>query len=249
MCTVVFIPNKDSIYFASLRDEDPARKRATAPSLVYSNNGKYLAPIDPLGKGTWVGVNEYGNVIILLNGGFENHVKKVSYAKSRGIIVTELLEVVQPIFEWNFMVLNNIEPFTLVVYENKKLFQFVWDGRHKHQIQLSQTEAHIWSSATLYNNETKNKRAAFFKKWISGNPIITKLSVLDFFKSHAEPLNGFIMNRNEKVKTLSYTFIEIVKNNIAGLCYHDLSSSKTDTTAIALTTKDSMVYSAIANSD
>ena len=134
MCTVVFIPGKDNYFFASLRDENPARLRAIAPSFIAAPNGNYIAPTDPSGGGTWLGANEFGNVIILLNGGFKNHNRKTAYSKSRGIIVKELLADSMPVIEWNLMNLENVEPFTLIVWADDKLFQLVWDGEEKHRI-------------------------------------------------------------------------------------------------------------------
>ena len=129
MCTVTFIPANGRYYFASLRDENPERQRAIIPEQIYTaGKCSFIAPVDPLGGGTWAGVNELGNVIILLNGGFKNHTKKNDYVKSRGSIVTYLLKVEAPLNDWYLMELDNIEPFTLITWTGEKLFQLVWDG-------------------------------------------------------------------------------------------------------------------------
>ena len=91
MCTVLFIPNKISNYFVSLRDESPMRTKALLPLIVTKNKINFLSPIDPVAGGTWIGTNEFGNTIVLLNGGFKSHQKKNNYRKSRGLIVAELL--------------------------------------------------------------------------------------------------------------------------------------------------------------
>ena len=103
MCTVVFMPGSNKYYFASLRDEDPKRAKATTPILQADNNVMYLSPVDPVGGGTWIGVNEKGHVIILLNGGFEKHTDSGPYLKSRGIIVKELLTSAMPVVDWMLM--------------------------------------------------------------------------------------------------------------------------------------------------
>ena len=48
MCTVVYIPSKSASYFASLRDENPARATAIAPVLNSENSVKYISPVDSL---------------------------------------------------------------------------------------------------------------------------------------------------------------------------------------------------------
>jgi hypothetical protein len=56
------------------------------------------------------------------------------------------------------------------------------------------------------------------------NTPVSSLSVFNFFKSYAESENGFLMNRNEQTKTLSYTFIELQTDDSAEMQYHDFLS-------------------------
>lgn len=234
MCTVVFIPYNNKKYFASLRDESPKRPQALAPKVYKTNDTKYLMPKDALAGGTWLGINEYKNVIILLNGAFENHNKKEFYLKSRGIIVSELLLSAMPVVDWQLMDLNNIEPFTLVVWSDDHLFELVWDGNEKHRNRLDSSTSHIWSSSTLYDKPSKMNREELFQNWIAMNPPIAKLSMLTFFKSIDDKENGFIINRSEKMKTLSYSFIELSDSNIANLDYYDLKNFKHHSRSIDL---------------
>jgi Transport and Golgi organisation 2 len=233
MCTVVFIPDNKKIFFASVRDESPLRERAMPPDIFTTGNVSFLSPKDPLAGGTWIGGNDHGNVIILLNGGFENHQRKNYYRKSRGIIVSELLAIKSPAKEWGKMNMKDIEPFTLIAWNKKNLFRLTWDGTEKHMIKLDGTISHIWSSATLYNDEVRYQRAILFKKWIAATPLVSKKSVLDFFETFTDPTNGFIMNRNEKIKSLSYTTIEIT-DNTTEMNYHDLFSTTAYNRSITL---------------
>ena len=132
MCTVLFFPTKEGYYFASLRDESPKRAKAKIPAVVNNDELSYLAPIDPLGGGSWVGVNENGNVIILLNGGFQTHIREKSYRKSRGLIVTELLTKEMPVVEWSLMDMDGIEPYTLIIFDGGIYFN--WFGMEQRSI-------------------------------------------------------------------------------------------------------------------
>lgn len=225
MCTVVFIPAKNKYYFASLRDEDPHRERAVAPFLVYTDNGKYLAPADPKGGGTWAGVHEYGSVIILLNGGFINHTKKDNYLKSRGAIVQELLADDMPLIAWTMMDLNNIEPFTLIMLTGERLFQLVWDGEKKHRINLPKTQPHLFSSATLYSTGASDIRRDTFNNWLATKPLLNRKSLFNFFKTCTDTQNGFIIDRGQKIKTLSYTFMQVDTATVAKILYYDIASN------------------------
>jgi len=221
MCTVVYIPDNKKVLFASLRDESPVRARAIVPEIYTEGDIYFLSPKDPMAGGTWIGANNSGNTIILLNGGFENHARREMYRKSRGIIVSELLATKLPVEEWKHIDMEDIEPFTLIMCSNTVLFQLVWDGIKKHEIIQDKTIPHIWSSSTLYNAAIKKYREELFKQWIAEEPFVSKLSVLNFFKTFTNAQNGFIMNRDEKIKTLSYTSIEISDNNTT-MSYYDL---------------------------
>ncbi len=232
MCTVVFIPGDSRVSFASLRDESPLRDKAIEPRIDSSGTIQFLAPKDALAGGTWVGVNEFNNVIILLNGGFNNHVKQNNYRKSRGLIVQELLKTELPVIDWNLMDMTDIEPFTLVIWSDDNLFQLVWDGQLKHKHLLDASVPYIWSSSTLYSPTIKIQRKILFDKWIESNPTISSLGILNFFKSFVDKDNGFIMNRSELLSTLSYSFIEIQNSNKAIFNYLDIQNNQNTNTEI-----------------
>ncbi len=225
MCTVVFIPQKNKVIFASLRDESALRPTAISPVVYTSDHVTVLAPKDTLAGGTWLGINDQDNIIILLNGGFVKHKHTEPYRRSRGLIVNDLLQSVNPIAEWELVELENIEPFTLLIWNAGKLFQKVWDGSNKHTIELVVSKPLLLSSSTLYPETTKANRTLLFNNWMETEPQVSMDSLLDFFRSYSDSENGFIMNRNEKVKTLSYSYIELNINSGADLNYYDLQNN------------------------
>ena len=225
MCTVVFIPKGDKYFFASLRDESPLRPTAVVPDIYKEEGTDILSPIDAMAGGTWLGVTASGRVIILLNGGFEKHERKANYQKSRGLVVAELLASNFPVVNWNLMDMYGVEPYTLVVLNEGKLFQLVWDGEKKHGLMLKPNQPYIWSSATLYDDHARTYKSELFQQWIGMNSPVSSLSLFNFFKLFADSDNGFIINRNEQIKTLSYTFIELQMGDSAEMQYYDFSSN------------------------
>ncbi len=221
MCTVVFIPKGNKYFFASLRDENPSRPRAITPDFKLIGSTNVLSPTDALAGGTWLGITETGNIIILLNGAFEKHEQKINFTKSRGLIVSKLLAANSPIVAWDFFELEAIAPFTLVAWSKGDLFELVWDGEIKHITKLKPTVPYIWSSSTLYNEAAKIYRKKIFQVWIKTNIPVSAVSLFKFFKSYCDDENGFLMNRNEQIKTLSYSFIEMQLNQSANILYHD----------------------------
>jgi uncharacterized protein with NRDE domain len=230
MCTVVFIPKGGKYYFASLRDENPLRPNAMAPCIHKLGKAHIVSPVDSMAGGTWIGVTDRGSSIILLNGGYDKHERKLPYLKSRGLIVTELLVAGLPIEHWNMMDMQHVEPYTLVVFQEGNLFELVWDGEKKCQRKLNPDLPYIWSSATLYNQQAKQNRKALFQGWLRMNIPVSSASLFDFFKSYTDRENGFLINRNDQIRTLSYTFIEVIKGNSAKMDYHDLSENTIDNT-------------------
>ena len=147
MCTVTFVPLGDKNFvLTSNRDVSWKRAPASPPETHIEQGVKLLYPRDEEAGGTWIGSSYESRLICLLNGGFENHVRKLPYRKSRGLIVTELLAAkeLSPAFESIDLV--NIEPFTLVTVEWKDeltLGEFVWDGAQTASQTVSRSTANL----------------------------------------------------------------------------------------------------------
>jgi len=221
MCTVVFIPGNKGYNLASLRDENPERPVAFSPEIFNNNTTSFLFPKDALAGGTWIGTNSIGNSIVLLNGGFKSHQRATCHRKSRGLIVVDLLACEKPVAAWNILDLKDIDPFTLIVWSNKQLHHLIWDGIKKYSNNLNTSKHYIWSSSTLYNAIAKDKRQTLYEDWVKTIPTINEQTLLSFFNSFEDKVNGFIINRNEQLKTLSYTFLEVIHNKKITMSYND----------------------------
>lgn len=227
MCTVSFVPLKDSFVLTSNRDEKTAR--ATVSPKVYTEKGiKLLYPKDKKAGGTWIVAKNDGTCIVLLNGAFENHNKKSEYAKSRGVILMEMIENLNPMGYFSSLNLKGIEPFTLIVFQNNKLMEFKWDDKQKYAIPHSNSESHIWSSSTLYNQEQKDLRKQWFEDFKQNNNNLSSENILSFHKN-TQPENemfGLVINREEIIKTLSITQLSI-QNKLVEMTYVDMINNET----------------------
>lgn len=67
MCTATWWRGPGRIELFFNRDEQHTRMEAIAPAPHVHGHVRYLAPIDPEGKGTWILANLYGTVLALLN--------------------------------------------------------------------------------------------------------------------------------------------------------------------------------------
>lgn len=227
MCTVSFINNNGNIIITSNRDEKVIRPCAIAP-VNYQLNGKNLLyPKDLKAGGTWFAIDEKGTVLVLLNGGRTNHLSKIANGKSRGLIALDIISDKSPRNYWNHVHLEDIEPFTLVLYQNEELYELIWDGFIKFATRLNPINNHIWSSVTLYSEEIRKKRAGWFFDFLKNKKEISPLEILNFHRNteRGNSENGLIINRGNVLKTLSITQA-ILEDNRGILRYFDLSKTQ-----------------------
>ena len=129
MCTVSWLHESDGGYklFCN-RDEKRTRKAAVAPLLQTAGGTRFISPLDGGFGGTWIGVNEHGLSVCLLN----RYDRAPRGRVSRGLLVLDLLgsrsaaEAVQSAAERD---LGEFSPFTLAVLEPAfPAALCVWDG-------------------------------------------------------------------------------------------------------------------------
>ncbi len=228
MCTVTFIPTQSGIVITSNRDEHVNRGKAIAPAKIKSKKVEIIYPKDPDAGGTWIATKNNGDTIVLLNGAFEKHIVNPPYAKSRGLILLEIFELTNFCDSILNYSLVNIEPFTIVYFTGNHLFEFRWDGLNKYMKELDNKEAHIWSSATLYDDEMTNKRKEWFNKWCLEHPAPTQEEAIDFHLTAGEGNTEVAvkMNRNNELFTVSISSI-LIGNDFNDFKYIDLFKNET----------------------
>lgn len=222
MCTVSFVRSDGKVFITSNRDEKVNRP-ALEPRRYLVGNKILVFPKDPKAGGTWFVATEEGTVLVLLNGAAEKHQVKDSYKRSRGLIALDIAKTENPLTAWKSISLEDVEPFTLVLYFNNDLYQLRWDGFEKEFIKLNSFENYIWSSSTLYSKEIREMRQEWFSKYMLDVPNCSADDILQFHQ-HTQDQNqenGFVINRNELLKTLSISQTEIDQNKVE-VNYHDL---------------------------
>ncbi|MEZ7498140.1 NRDE family protein [Flavobacterium sp. Arc3] len=227
MCTVSFIPLKEGFLLTSNRDEKSYRP-TISPQVYSENEIKLLYPKDEKAGGTWIVARNDGTSIILLNGAFTNHTKQSNYNKSRGIILIEIVQAKFPLFYFQEMDLENIEPFTLIIFQLHTLTEVKWDGNEKHVFEKSIRKPHIWSSATLYSRKQKNLRKQWFEDFCRHNEPLSMEKALLFHATKEEDNteNGLVINREDKTKTVSITQLLLTNKNVQ-MTYVDRINNET----------------------
>ncbi|CAI2765535.1 NRDE family protein [Flavobacterium collinsii] len=223
MCTVSFVNNNGVVIITSNRDEKVIRPEAIAPKNYCQNGKTIMYPKDPKAGGTWFAVDKNGSILVLLNGGIEKHRSLFPYRKSRGLVALDIISSTSPKDFWNEINLEDIEPFTLVLYQGGALYELIWDGLVKIKTALESSKNHIWSSVTLYPEEIRKRRSNWFFDFLKDKEEISAADMLDFHRNtqNDDSENGLIINRENVLKTLSVTQV-VIKQNKGAMRYYDL---------------------------
>lgn len=236
MCTVSFVANNNHVIITSNRDENINRPDAHEIETIASEcNTRLYYPKDPSKGGSWFVVTDSGHTAVLLNGAFEKHNPAYPYVKSRGIILLELLKKYLTVSDFEKIYLEGVEPFTVIYYTGKNLYELRWDGNKKHSRELLCGQAHIWSSATLYDAAARNKKENYFKDFIGQHASINENDITHFHLQKGNDMeNGFVIKRNNGIQTRSLTQAVISSSHIQ-LMHHTLADSQTISKHIPIT--------------
>ncbi len=118
---------------------------------------------------------------------------------------------------------NQMEPFTLIAWEQQQLYEFRWDGTKKHLHTPNPSLPHLWASSTLYPESIQQKRQHWFRNFLNQQSVYDSASIVHFHKTagDGDPLNDLVMNRNNIVCTTSITMIEYHTGKL-NMQYYDL---------------------------
>lgn len=209
MCTVTLIPQPSGHFIlTSNRDESPLRSPENL-DLEHFSQRDLLFPKDKGAGGSWIAASSDNKVACVLNGAFEKHQHLPPYRKSRGVMLVEFFSfpsVKEFASKYDF---EGIEPFTIILVANNEPNELRWDGQSIHLLELNKETKFIWSSATLYPPAVQAVRRKWFDDWQNCTNDFGLKAIRDFHLHGGEKdlWNGFVMNRNEKVRTVSVTSI------------------------------------------
>ena len=233
MCTVTYINNKGTRYFTSNRDENRLRPPALMPQTNLRNSVQLIYPADAHAGGSWFAITEKRTVAVLLNGAFEKHIPVYPYRISRGIVLLDIASGEKSGLNFQKMNLEKVEPFTIILFEEHNLNQLVWDGNKKHTIPLDSTCNYIWSSVTLYDNNTREKRNKHFDEFMDSSIEKNTGSIIDFHSHYdRDAENGFFIKRENGIHTQSITQAVLLQSHIE-FSHYDMLTTQRHTTTVS----------------
>jgi len=154
MCTVSWLLVHDGYQVFFNRDEQKGRAIAQLPKYFNDSGVKFLMPVDPVGGGSWIAMNQAGLSVCLLN--YYQHVPIGNDLISRGLLVkslaslTSISKIHQALSKLN---LNRYAAFTLLIFSSHltadvgEVYAVRWDGESL--IKLAAESPMVSSSVAL----------------------------------------------------------------------------------------------------
>lgn len=236
MCTVTYWPYKDGTFcLTQNRDEAPSR---SAFEISKKQIGAHLVlyPKDAGAQGTWIAASDQGRLVCLLNGAFEKHKHMPPYRMSRGLILLDQFNYSDVSIFAHLIDLKGIEPFTMIMMEHGLVTEMIWDGARKFVKSEKGTRGRIWASATLYPESWRLAREQWLTNW-SREGDHSADSIMHFHQNAGigDPKNDLVMNRQNKVRTVSITQITHLGTSV-NLHFQDLLEGEMLQEELALAT-------------
>ncbi|MBB1314443.1 NRDE family protein [Aliivibrio sp. SR45-2] len=228
MCTVSWFTTPTGYELFFNRDEQRSRSDALTPQVFQENNVDYIMPIDPVGGGSWISLNNHGISICLLN--YYQGSTPPHNALSRGLLIKELatchhIDSIQHVL--SKMDFSRFASFTLLIFhstasnENNTVKGFRWDGQSFDSITPSSP---MISSSVDAKSVIKHRLSVYKELTDSG---VNRQTLSTFHQHHHAKLGhrSPCMHRQD-AQTVSFTHI-IVDNENNTLRYFSGSPCQT----------------------
>jgi uncharacterized protein with NRDE domain len=238
MCTVSYISKgKNQFILTSNRDENAARSPHNI-TRVEKNGVELLFPRDHGAGGSWIVVSNTNKVICILNGAYVKHPHQPPYRLSRGLMALDFFQMRDAKTFFDTFEFEGMESFTMVTYDDGDLWDVRWDGKKIHTTLLNPDGNYIWASATLYDEEAKEKRQKWFAEWQENRTDYSLESIYKFhrYTGEGDIWNDLVMNRLGFVQTVSITQV-IKEEESIDMQYNDLLRDKQSISKLSVSSR------------
>ncbi|MBC2605702.1 NRDE family protein [Pelagicoccus albus] len=224
MCTASWNIDKEGLRLFFNRDEQRTRSAAVPPRFFESEGVRYVAPIDPDGGGTWISVNEFGQVAYLLN----NYSKTTEGErfKSRGELPIKLAACSQRSEALGIICslkLTDYRPFFLGLANRESLEIFGWDGCNLESIH---PDLPVITTSSFRSDEVQKYRKDRYRYWMgsAGGNSTEKQRRFHFETSDSDSAFGPMMYRPD-ARTQSVTWLDVSSESVV-LSYQEILEEK-----------------------
>jgi hypothetical protein len=220
MCTVSWIRQAGGYLLFCNRDEKHTRRVAIPPAVRERCGVRFIAPLDGAYGGTWIGVNQLGHSLCLLNRYQDEPVPSLEGEGylSRGLLLVELIDCrtrSQTQSRIEQINLAHFRPFTLLMLEPERPSLLThWTGKEL----LSETDGEsampLTSSSHDLTGVSSTRRRHFNSLLMESGKVDARL--LDkFHSSHFPTASAYstCMHRND-ARTVSLSKVNVSRDGI-----------------------------------
>ena len=219
MCTLSWFANSDSYHVYFNRDEQRGRPLARAPEIYCEENVQFVVPLDPVGGGSWLGVNQYGLTLALLNF-YQGNVPSGKLV-SRGSIVRNAMvsTCLADVREYLAgCTLRKYAPFSLIAFAPKEpsftstergqcvVAGYRWNGQ---TLSALNQQSPLTSSAVDFAAVSASRLAAY-KKIVESAKFPEGELFRQFHRSHhPEKSHRSVCMHREDARTVSFSQVSV----------------------------------------
>lgn len=223
MCTVSWLRQAEGYVLLCNRDERHTRKPAGGPRVGAVRGVSFVAPVDGDHRGSWIGTNQFGLTLCLLNRYGDWKPDPNRDYTSRGLLLDDLLDCrgSQQLSErLNHIELDRFQPFTMLelsVDEPATLID--WTGLEC-TIQLDAELRMPLTSSSLKDPNVSALRRKVFAEMVSQRGSIDQELLHQFHRSHL-PERGphsVCMHRDDAA-TVSLCTVTVGPASVEFLCH------------------------------
>ena len=217
MCTVTTVPHDEGVRVVCNRDERRTRPAALPPRLLRVGARVAAFPTDPLGGGTWMGVNDAGLVLALLNaapsGARCDAGGPIARPRSRGFVVRAMLEhgsadsIVEALGGFDPTLFN---PYRLVIVHAPTVTVVSSDGDRLTTSQAPLAHPMLFTSSSLGDALVERPRRDLFERMVvrASGQILDAQARFHRHQWRARPEISVHMQRADAL-TVSRTLIDV----------------------------------------
>lgn len=215
MCTVTWLLQSTGYRLFFNRDELKTRGIARPPAIESLKGVKYIAPADADAGGSWIGVNEFGVSLAVLN---YYHARGAPPAPgkdfiSRGLLLKSLLDCREPAEALRRLRqerLANYRPFILLIFAPAAPpLTCTWNAGEG-QLQIDREVECPLSSSSFDSREVIERRIKRFRERFSGFPLLSAALLRSYHHSHWPERGPYsVCMHREDAHTVSYSEISV----------------------------------------
>jgi hypothetical protein len=217
MCTVSIVPDGGGFRVMSNRDERRDRAVALRPRVEKLGCRSAILPIDPVGGGSWIGVNDAGLVAAVLN----RHARPTAQARSstsRGLIVRRALacDSIDGVLRFvEALEANNFQPFRLVIVQGRRIALVAGDGGEFASAQSSLEQPCMFTASSLGDTLVASPRRRLFDCLLD-HPLGWRHGQLLFHRHQwSDKRDISVQMEREDAATVSRTAVDITGQSIS----------------------------------